>query len=235
MVLLLSLSLAMLQGGLQGEIRSVQPPQGQTVLVVGPERIPATDGGSGAGLPGIAKRYGRMLYTSGNVVSLAPATMKTILAPPKEPNPFLGLNPRDAFKLLAARLDGRQWSALVGENGLGMSDLKSTDERFLFEALVKPGGELLIFPSVVNRSESKAATIDLTASAAQSRLRLGTTIQPMIPDGLGGFMGSIDSVSYNVDLGEAAPDGKIMGGANVSEPSEGVPTGLRIERFQAGG
>ncbi|RYG44492.1 hypothetical protein EON79_14775, partial [bacterium] len=213
-------ALAMLQGpaatgGLEAEIRTVSPPEGRTVLLVAPERAPDPEPRAASGLAGIAKRYGRTLLVSGNVISIAPSTMKLILAPPKEPNPFLDLAPRDAFKLLAARLGPKQWAALTSEQGLGLEDLTVSDDRFLFAALAMPGGQLLVRSTLAAPGEHREKPIDLSASAARARLRLGTEVRPMISDGAGGFMGTSDTGRYDVSLGEGSVAGRIMGGEAV--------------------
>ncbi|RYG32663.1 hypothetical protein EON81_20085, partial [bacterium] len=87
--------------GFEDEVRAAKLPLGQAVLIVAPGQFADPQVPASSDLVGVAKRYGRVLLRTGGVTSFAPPTMRSILPVAKEPNPFLGLSPRDAFRLLA--------------------------------------------------------------------------------------------------------------------------------------
>ncbi|RYG46987.1 hypothetical protein EON79_08610, partial [bacterium] len=224
------------QAGLEAEIRSVPVAGGLTILCVSPERASPPQGGTALDLSGIARRYGRMTVRMGDALTVAPATMKLLLTPPKEPNPFLDLQPREAFRLLAARLDGKAWAMLTGEEGLGYDDLKDADARFLFVAVVRPGGRLLVSATTATAGKPYEGPVDLTAKASQARLRLSSEVRAMLVYGQNQFMSVTPQGRYLVHQQKAPSDGRIMGAEafriqpNGRKPSQLDDTGPRFTR-----
>lgn len=122
----------------------------------------------------------RITHRFGNVTALAPPTMVVLGLPPPVPNPYDGMPPGDAVKLLAGTLTPDQWKALLGTRGLGLPDLVSAPQRSLFFALF-PHDTLRVQwdrPGEPNRDEDIQ---DLTAQIPQARLRLGQQVMLGLP------------------------------------------------------
>ena len=126
-----------------------QPPRDDVYLTVGADKValpkdaPAPD--ADARIPQVAAAYGLIVRDFHGVTAIAPPTMTVLNTDPGKQNPYDGMPPPDAFKLLLASLDDGQWNRLTGTQGLGMSGLTTDAQRQLFPALF-PGKEVTLYP-----------------------------------------------------------------------------------------
>lgn len=123
--------------------------------------------------------YGRILREFGGVTAAAPPTMTVLNTAPGTPNPYDGMPPGDALKLLLAGLTDSQWKTLISPVGLGLSDLTGDTQPDLFLALF-PGNSLKLYPRRLVDSyggEDDAHLPSLSPSdIRQAHLRLGQRV-----------------------------------------------------------
>ncbi|HET6383713.1 MAG TPA: hypothetical protein VFJ58_10000 [Armatimonadota bacterium] len=116
-----------------------RPPARGIAIAVGADAIhlskgaaaPATD----TPVTTIAAAFGQITHTFGDVIAVGPSTMVAINTNPVAPNPLSGIQPWDAFKMLAASLSDAQWQRLTSAGGVGMADLRSDWQRSLFASI----------------------------------------------------------------------------------------------------
>ena len=132
----------------------------------------------------VAQDYGRLVREFGNVTAVAPPTMTVLNASPGAPNPYDGMPPGDALKLLLAGLSDAQWKALTGPVGLGLPDLDGDTQKALFGALF-PAAALPLYPKREFDSyggEDDANLPLLTRDdVRQAHLRLGQRVSLGMP------------------------------------------------------
>jgi len=132
----------------------------------------------------VAQDYGRIVREFGNVTAVAPPTMTILNAEPGTPNPYDGMPPGDALKLLLAGLSDGQWKTLTGATGLGLSDLEGDTQKALFGALF-PAATLPLYPKREFDSyggEDDTNLPQLTQDDVhQAHLRLGQRVSLGLP------------------------------------------------------
>ena len=132
----------------------------------------------------VAQDYGRLVREFGNVTAVAPPTMTVLNAEPGTPNPYDGMPPGDALKLLLAGLSDAQWKTLTGSVGLGLPDLEGDTQKVLFGALF-PAAALPLYPKREFDSyggEDDANLPQLTRDDVhQAHLRLGQRVSLGMP------------------------------------------------------
>lgn len=149
----------------------------------------------------VAGATGRLLKRFGGVTALAPPTMIVLNANPENPNPFDGMPPHEAMKLLAASLSPGQWSALTSERGMGAGDLTTDSQRGLFRALF-PGDRLDVMKITQSLGNVHYDTLlDLSGEISTMRLRLTQNTEMMLQIGQGatssGGRGYNSTMSYS--------------------------------------
>ena len=130
-------------GSLAEAMTQTAPPDRQVAIAVGAEFVTPAGGTApppaGLSVYLVADRFGMLARRFGGVIAIAPPTMTVLNTAPGAPNPFDGMPPADAFKLLAASLTPDQWRTLTSAQGLGMGDLHGDDQRALFKELFAEG------------------------------------------------------------------------------------------------
>jgi len=129
-----------------------------------------------------AQAYGRITQEFGAVTAIAPPTMTLLNTQPGTPNPYDGMPPTDALKMLLGTLTDAQWKALTGPDGLGLSSLGSDSQRALLQAAF-PGESLTLHP---RRDAGGPVGWDhlpkmTRADLGQATLRLGQRVMVGIP------------------------------------------------------
>jgi len=164
-------------------LAALPPPKQDLFVSVGADRVvlppgaPPPDPDSRPNQVGAA--YGRLSRDFGGVMALAPPTMVVLNTRPGVPDPYNGMPPEDALKLLLAGLTPPQWAALTGPSGLGLADLSDDAQRALFEALL-PSGDVTAYPqaTMIFPTGAQPAPILLTAADLRAvRLHLGRQTQ----------------------------------------------------------
>ena len=164
------------------------PSRTDLLLAVAPDRVPLPKDalppkkGDEAAL--VATAYGRITQEFGDVTAIAPPTMTLLNTEPGIPNPYDGMPPADALKMLLGTLTGPQWKALTGPDGLALSALAADHQRELFQA-VFPGDSLKLHRV---KTEGDTTPVDwehlpkLTrADLQQATLRLGQRVMVGVP------------------------------------------------------
>jgi len=132
----------------------------------------------------VAQSYGRIIHEFGGVMAVAPPTMTVLNTNPDTPNPYNGMPPGDALKLLLASLSDAQWKTLTGMSGLGMGDLAGDTQHALFGALF-PTMPLSIHPRhefvAEDGNDDKSLPKLTPEDVAQAHLRLGQRVRLTIP------------------------------------------------------
>jgi hypothetical protein len=127
----------------------------------------------------IAVTYGQIVQDFGDVTAVAPPTMTVLNTDPGDPDPYDGLPPTDALKLLAGSLSDAQWALLTGTQGLGYDDLTDARQQGLFRAQFLGG---LVIQQVLDNSATPLPGITLTADDLRVvRLRLCQQVSIMLP------------------------------------------------------
>ncbi len=186
----------------------------------------------------VAQSYGRIIWEFGGVMAVAPPTMTVLNTEPGTPDPYDGMPPGHALKLLLVSLSDAQWKTLVGTTGLGLSDLEGDTQRALFGALF-PAKAMILHPRHELESygpEDETELPRLTPEdIPQARLRLGRRVTLGLPpegDSAGHFLargpspgGAVRYELYNGEAGKKDP--KVLYGVrlravvpNVSKPSD---------------
>lgn len=178
-------------------------------------------------VPAVAAATGRLLKRFGGVTALAPPMMVVLNANPQNPNPFDGMPPHEAMKLLAASLSPGQWGALTSERGLGAGDLTTDAQRGLFRALF-PGGRLDVMKLT---PQSDGGTRfepprDLSGELGQARLRLTQNTELMLQIVKG-------ATNYSGGKGYDSTMGYSNGSSNASYG--GLMSSDRAPRYQLAG
>jgi len=160
----------------------------------------------------IADAYGRLAYRFGSVTAIAPPLMVVLGTPPETPDPYSGIPPGDVLKLLAGTLTSEQWKALLGEQGLGLSDMVAPKQTALFLALF-PSNTFKVQwdrPGEPNRDEDIQ---DLSAQIPQARLRLGQRVNLGLP-----VVGHPNTHSFGMDFEpEGAPKHYVQVGGSEAD------------------
>ncbi|HET6383677.1 MAG TPA: hypothetical protein VFJ58_09820 [Armatimonadota bacterium] len=130
-------------GSLAAAMIQAKPPDDQIAIAIGADLVRPPHGITA--LPGstvyhLSDLFGMLARPFGGVIAIAPPTMTILNTAPGAPNPFEGMPPADAFKLLVGSLSPAQWQTLTSAQGLGLGDLKSDDQRELFRAIFPQGG-----------------------------------------------------------------------------------------------
>lgn len=176
-----------------------RPLANQIIVAVGADKVSLTAGQSPPSasdtLSGLAADYGMTVQDFGSVEAVAPATIYKYTENPADPNPFEGWDADEIVPVLMGSLSEGQWKALIGKQGLALSDLTSEEQHALFLAIF-PGHQARVVPIAAPTAEdfkriaasgreddaSKAGTIrDLTAQLANARLFLGLKTTLFIP------------------------------------------------------
>ena len=167
-------------------LADAEPPKEDVFLTVAADTVMLPKGfvtpSPGLTVPQVADGYGRLIQTFETVTALAPPTMTLLNTDPGTPNPYDGMPPSDALKLLLGSLSDGQWQAITGASGLSQSDLTDDKQRSLFLALF-PGGTLTVSSQLEAGSQgSSEAPIKLTADDLKAaHLRLGQRVQIGLP------------------------------------------------------
>ena len=131
----------------------------------------------------VGQVYGRLVQEFGGASAAAPPTMTVLNTDPGTPNPYDGMPPGDALKLLLPGLSGAQWKMLTGTSGLGLDDLTG-EQPALFLALF-PAKSATLYPRRKVDSyggEDETNLLSLTpADIRQGRLRLGQRVTLGMP------------------------------------------------------
>lgn len=169
-------------------LTDAEPPEAVLLLTVGaetaalPKEAVMPPKGSEAAL--VASTYERITQEFGDVKAIAPPTMTLLNTDPGTPNPYDGMPPADALKMLLGTLTDAQWKALTGSAGLGLSSLTTDLQRQLYQALF-PGESMTLHPQHDSSSSAPqdwAHQSKLThADLMQATLRLGQRVMVGIP------------------------------------------------------
>jgi hypothetical protein len=136
---------------------------------------------SGDSVRQVAVAYGQIVQDFGDVTAVAPPTMTVLNMDPGDPDPYDGLPPSDALKLLAGSLSDSQWALLTGTQGLGYDDLIDMRQQELFRAQF-PGGSLHVQQDMSGGGTS-LPDITLTANDLRAaRLRLCQQVSLSLPN-----------------------------------------------------
>ncbi len=91
----------------------------------------------------VAEAFGLSSRAFGGLTAIGSQTYPELLTDFSTANAFADMPPTQAFTLLMASLDDRQRAALTGKAGLGLSDLTTTAQKQIFEALL-PDDEVVV-------------------------------------------------------------------------------------------
>ena len=167
-------------------LAALEAPKQDLFLTVGADKIMLPPGEPPPGpdsRPGqVGAAYGRLIRDFGGVMALAPPTMVVLNTRPGVPDPYEGMSPGEALKLLLAGLNPSQWTALTGPSGLGAADLSNDAQRGLLQAVL-PSGDITGFPEFspfIPQHSSEPVTLAVQGLGA-TRLRLGRRMQIGIP------------------------------------------------------
>ncbi|BDI29842.1 hypothetical protein CCAX7_18930 [Capsulimonas corticalis] len=172
-------------------LQRAQQPREDVYLAVGADVVKllkdATPPDPDARVPQVAAAYGEIVRDFHGVTAIAPPTMTLLNTNPGKPNPYDGMPPPDAFKLLAASLEDGQWKMLTGDQGLGLSDLTTDAQRQLFTALF-PGKEATLYPRkggvLVYGGEDEKTLLKLPqADALKGKLHVRRRVQISVNGG----------------------------------------------------
>ena len=195
-------------------LADAEPSRADLLLTVAPDRIPLPKDalppkkGDEAAL--VAAAYGRITQEFGDVTAIAPPTMTLLNTDPGTPNPYDGMPPADALKMLLGTLTGPQWKALTGPDGLGVAGLEADRQRELFQA-VFPGDSLKLH-RVQKSGETTPVDWDhlpkLTrADLQQATLRLGQRVMVGVP-----VVGKSEGLNSPAEPTGGKPQYEIYGG-----------------------
>jgi hypothetical protein len=122
----------------------------------------------------IARAYNRLNERFGGVTAIAPPTMTVLTSHLNAPNIYRNIPAIQAFTLLAASLSDSQRRALASEDGLGMNDLNTDQQRGLFRAVL-PDQEFQVIPRSTPGHATPGSEIrDISSQQlANARLRVG--------------------------------------------------------------
>lgn len=197
-------------------LADAEPPKADLLLTVGAETVALPKEtlmppkGSEAAL--VAATFDRVTQEFGDVKAIAPPTMTLLNTDPGTPNPYDGMPPADALKMLLGTLTDAQWKALTGSEGLGFSGLTTDLQRQLYQALF-PGESLTLHPQHDSGSggpQDWAHLPKLThADLMQATLRLGQRVMVGIP-----IIGKSEWMNSPPEAAGGKPEYEIYGGDN---------------------
>ena len=167
-------------------LAGVPPPKDEMFLTVGAERVMLPLGAvppqKGDSASQIGQAYGRIVRDFGGLTALAPPEMTLLNTQPGTPDPYDGVPPKDALKMLLASLSDGQWKALTGATGLGVSDLTGDAQRALLAAFLPSGDITAHLLRGAGDAGGPGGDVTLTARDLQAvRLRLGQQVQIGLP------------------------------------------------------
>ncbi len=179
---------AALSASLAQALAAAPPPKEDVYLVVAADKVAlpqdAVPPRKNDPASQVAQAYGRVIQEFGGVMAVAPPMMTVLNADPGVPNPYNGMPPGDALRLLLASLSDAQWKTLTGTTGLGIGDLAGDTQRALFGALfptlplsIHPRHEFVVEDGNDDKSLPKLTPEDI----AQAHLRLGQRVTLAIP------------------------------------------------------
>ena len=169
-------------------LTDAEPSRADLLLTVGADTIAlpveAAIPPKGSAAAVVASTYERITQDFGDVKAIAPPTMTLLNTDPGTPNPYDGMPPADALKMLLGTLTDAQWKALTGSAGLGFSSLTTDLQRQFYQSLF-PGGSLTLHPQ---NDSGDGVSVDwahlskLThADLMQATLRLGQRVMVGVP------------------------------------------------------
>ena len=162
------------------------PSKEELFLTVSPERVTlpaeAVPPQKDDSVSVIGQAYGRIRRDFGGVTALAPPTMTLLNTQPGTPDPYDGIPPNDALKMLLASLGDSQWKALTSETGLGASDLTDSTQRALLIAFLPSDKTRVNVQHGPGESSPAEENVTLAAEdLAAARLRLGQRVEIGLP------------------------------------------------------
>ena len=188
-----------------------RPPHDGVVLTVNGDlvlRLPdAVLPGVQPDISEVAAEYGRITQMFGSVTAVAPPMMTVLNTDTTPINPYDGIPPNDAFKLLCGSLDDGQWGLLTGPTGLGDGDL-SDAQRPLYEAMF--AGTTVSYRFLASTDINAMTNTPWTplgeSDVSKLRLRLAQKLQVAVPTGKDS---NAWTSTFGLDLGNKAPRGII--------------------------
>ena len=210
-------TLANLHPSLAQALGDAAPSKEDLLLTVGADKVSlpkeAVPPAKGEEAAVVAQTYGRITQEFGTVTAIAPPTMTLLNTDPGTPNPYDGMPPADALKMLLGTLTDVQWKALTGPDGLALSSLGTDTQRGLVQALF-PGDSLTLHPGQGTGSgqpEDRAHLPKMTqADVAQAKIRLGQRVMVGIP-----VVGKDAWMNSPPEAAGGKPDYEIYGGVNA--------------------
>ena len=195
-------------------LADAEPPEAVLLLTVGAEQVAlpkeAVMPPKGTEVAVVASTYERITQEFGDVKAIAPPTMTLLNTDPGTPNPYDGMPPADALKMLLGTLTDAQWKALTGSQGLGISSLTTDVQWQLYQALF-PGESVTLHPQhdAGNGTPQDWAHLPkLThADLMQATLRLGQRVMVGIP-----VAGKSEWMNSPPEAADGKPQYEIYGG-----------------------
>jgi hypothetical protein len=165
---------------LDAELAAAQPPDQGIALSLDAGSVKLQNGpapANGSSLVNIAQAYNRIVQRFGYVTAIAPARMNIIYTPPAEPNPFVGMPQGEVFKLLAASFTPQNWQQIFSDQGLGIDDLATDEQKDEFKAFFPNWQIGVINDSSDDYSHPKMVSVD----TSQVRIRLSQLMAVALP------------------------------------------------------
>lgn len=211
-------------------LADAEPPKADLLLTVGAEKVALPKEAmlppKGAETAAVVVTYERITEEFGDVKAIAPPTMTLLNTDPGTPNPYDGMPPADALKMLLGTLTNAQWKALTGAEGLGLSSLTTDSQRQLSQALF-PGEPLTLHPqhdSGNGGPQDWAHLPKLTqADLMPATLRLGQRVMVGIP-----VAGKSEWMNSPPEAAGGKPEYEIYGGENGG--SKDTLYGVRVRQ-----
>jgi hypothetical protein len=159
-------------------LASARPADNETYITLDPDKVNVPAGAYPARpsdeITDVATTYGLSTEAFGRIVAIAPTSITVVNVPPDEPNPYDGMSPAQAIKLLAKTFTPNEWTAFFSDAGIGYTDLTDNSQQLLFQALF-PDGKMSVV-KLSGNDDTKRDISGATLQEAHLRLRFSMSI-----------------------------------------------------------